>query len=64
MFLQLNVFGIIYALWEILWTFEKYRDTGIDYQQYDSIGENIKSTTDAYKCIFMMYLHCIALDLP
>ena len=25
--LQQSVFGIIHALWEILWTFEKYRDT-------------------------------------
>ena len=54
--LQQSVFGIIHALWEILWSFENYRDTDIDYQRYDrrqfidsSIEENIKSTTVAYK---------------
>ena len=35
MFLQQSVFGIIHALWEILWIFEKYRDTNVDYQPYD-----------------------------
>ena len=33
--LQQSVFGIIHALWEILWTFEQYRDTDVDYQRYD-----------------------------
>ena len=33
--LQQSVFGIIHALWEILWTFEKYRDTDVDYPRYD-----------------------------
>ena len=58
--LQQSVFGIIHALWDILWTFEKYRDTDVDYQTdrlwYCSLndrsstavlGENIKRTTDA-----------------
>ena len=33
--LQQSVFGIIHALWEILWTFEKYRGMEVDYQRYD-----------------------------
>ena len=32
---QQSVFGIIHALWEILWTFEKYPDTDVDYLRYD-----------------------------
>ena len=32
--LQQSAFGIIHALWEILWTFEKYRDTDVDDQRY------------------------------
>ena len=32
--LQQSVFGIIHALWKILWTFEKYRDTDVDDQRY------------------------------
>ena len=35
MLLQQSVFGIVHALWEILWTFQKYRDTDVDYQRYD-----------------------------
>ena len=33
--LQQSAFGIIHALSEILWISEKYRDTDVDYQQYD-----------------------------
>ena len=35
MLLQQSVSDIIHALWEILWNFEKYRDTDVDYQRYD-----------------------------
>ena len=35
MLLQQSVSGIIHALWEMLWTFEKNRDTDVDYQRYD-----------------------------
>ena len=34
-FLQQSMFGIIHALWEILWTFEKIRDTDVDYHGYN-----------------------------
>ena len=33
--LQKSVIGMIHALWEILWTYEKYLGTEADYQRYD-----------------------------
>ena len=55
--LQQSVFGIIHALWDILWTFEKYRDTDVDYQRYDRRWYRSLNDTTKYE----NYISCTGL---